>query len=61
MPKYQVGFSLITTGITVEYPPNAINDLYKTKLKPRPPILVVMDDFKISKLDRFRFDFLKKI
>jgi len=22
---------------------------------------VVMDDFKISKLDRFRFDFLKKI
>jgi len=40
MPKYQVGFSLITTGITVEYPPNAINDLYKTKLKPRPPILV---------------------
>ena len=23
--------------------------------------LLVMDDFKISKLDRFRFDFLKKI
>ena len=23
--------------------------------------LIVMDDFKISKLDRFRFDFLKKI
>ena len=22
---------------------------------------LVMDDFKISKLDRFRFDFLKKI
>jgi len=24
-------------------------------------LLLVMDDFKISKLDRFRFDFLKKI
>jgi len=24
-------------------------------------ISLVMDDFKISKLDRFRFDFLKKI
>jgi len=24
-------------------------------------IKLVMDDFKISKLDRFRFDFLKKI
>jgi len=24
-------------------------------------IQLVMDDFKISKLDRFRFDFLKKI
>jgi len=24
-------------------------------------IVLVMDDFKISKLDRFRFDFLKKI
>jgi len=23
--------------------------------------LIVMDDFKISKLDRFRFEFLKKI
>ena len=24
-------------------------------------LYLVMDDFKISKLDRFRFDFLKKI
>jgi len=26
-----------------------------------PACFLVMDDFKISKLDRFRFDFLKKI
>jgi len=36
-------------AITVQYPCQL------------PGVKLVMDDFKISKLDRFRFDFLKKI
>ena len=39
-----------------------VPDMFKAAfITPMLKKLVVMDDFKISKLDRFRFDFLKKI
>ena len=41
--------SVATTAISL-----AVSTQYRN-------VTVVMDDFKISKLDRFRFDFLKKI